>query len=110
MLNLNMFLGASMPDWLSVAVPIIKIALVVLIAISAIAIILIVLSMDTTGEGAAANSITGRQGVQDSFLRKNMSSSKEGRLKTLMIICSSLVAGLTIVYFVFTAIINNLFS
>lgn len=108
MFDINMILSATMPDWFSNAVPFIKIFLMALILLSAIAIILIVLRMDSTGEGAASNSITGQQGVQDSFYKKNMSSSKEGRLKRLMIICSSLIAILTVVYLVFTSIIDKI--
>ncbi|MBQ7307653.1 MAG: preprotein translocase subunit SecG [Clostridia bacterium] len=106
MLN-NMLLGATMADWFATLVPVIKSVLIGLITLSAICIIVIVLKMDSTGEGAAANSITGQQGIQDSFYQKNKASSKEGRLKNLIIICSTLIAVLTILYFVFTAIIEN---
>lgn len=108
MLSLNMLLdSATMPQWLSNAVPFIKTALIALILLCSIFVIVIVLKMDSTGEGAAANSITGQQGVQDSFYKKNIASSKEGRLKKLIAICSILVAVLTVVYFIFTAIIEN---
>ena len=106
-MTVTSLLGATLPDWLSASVPVIKTVLIALIALSAICIIVIVLSMDSTGEGNAANSITGQQGVQDSFYKKNMASTKEGRLKRLMVISSSLVGILTIVYFIFTAIIDK---
>ena len=103
----NMLLGATMADWFAALVPVIKTVLIALITLSAICIIIIVLKMDSTGEGAAANSITGQQGIQDSFYQKNKASSKEGRLKKLIIVCSSIIAILTIIYFVFTAIIEK---
>ena len=103
----NSLLGATLPDWLSAIVPVVKITMMSLITLTALIIIVIVLRMDSTGEGNAANSITGQQGVQDSFFKKNQASSKEGRLKNLIVISSSLIAILTVLYFIFTAIIDK---
>ena len=103
----NLILAPTMPDWLSAANPYIKSFLIALIMICAIAIIVIVLKMDSTGEGAAANSITGASGIQDSFYKKNIASSKEGRLKKLIVIASVAIAVLSVIYFIFFAFIES---
>lgn len=102
----NLLLKATMPGWLEVSYPIIQTIIIIAIALCAIAITLIVLFMDSTGEGEAANSITGASGVQDSYFSKNSASTKEGRLKKLIAICSISIAVLTIVYFIFAKIIS----
>ena len=105
----KMILAATMPEWLSASVPYIKTTMIVLITLAAIFITIIVLKMDSIGEGNTTNSITGKQGTeqQDSFYKKNMASSKEGRLKRLIVICSITIAVLTVIYFIFSAFIDK---
>lgn len=105
MLN-NLILATTMPDWLSTIYPFIYSFIVALMVIASIAIIVIVIKMDSV-EGAAGNSITGASGIQESYYQKNIGSSKEGRLKKLIIICSVAIAVLTIIYFIFSGFISS---
>lgn len=68
---------------------------IILCAICALAIIVIVLAMESNPEGGA-NIITGSN---DSFYSQNMASTKEGRLKRVMIVFSISLAVFAIVYF-----------
>lgn len=97
---------ATMPKWLEITYPIVQTIIIIAIALCAIAIIVIVLCSDSTGEGQASNSITGAAGIQDSYFSQNASSTKEGRLKKLIAICSISIVVLTILYFIFAKILT----
>ena len=105
---INLIAAATMPDWLSNSVPVIKSFLIAVIFICSVLITIVVLSMRSTGDGAAANSITGSSGIQDSFYKKNMASSKEGRLKRNMTILSITIAVTTVIYFIFSITIDKI--
>ncbi len=84
------------PAWVTESFPIIRIVLMALIVLCAIAIIVAILRMESNPEGGT-NAITG---ATDSFYAKNQSSTKEGRLKKLVIICSITLLVLTVLFFV----------
>lgn len=95
MLNLLLENNLVAP-WIAESFPIIRIVLLVLIALLALAIIFIVMRMESNAEGGT-NVISGQS---DSFYAKNQSSSKEGRLKTAIIICGIAIAVLAIAFWV----------
>lgn len=84
------------PAWVTESFPIIRIVFMALIVICAIAIIVAILKMESNPEGGT-NAITGST---DSFYAQNQSSTKEGRLKKLVIICGIALLVLTILFFV----------
>lgn len=88
------FLGV--PQWVSKTFPVIQTILLVIIGLSALAIILAILIQPSNPDGGS-NAITG---VSDSYYLKNKSSTKEGRLKRVIITCAVLVFLCTVLYFV----------
>ena len=72
----------------------------ILITLLAVAIIVIVMSMESNADGGT-NVISGQS---DSFYAKNQGSSKEGRLKKAIIICSIAIAVLAVLFWVTWAI------
>ena len=88
------------PEWMTASFPVIRIVLMVLIALLAISIIAIVMSMESNPDGGT-NVISGQS---DSFYSKNQRSSKEGRLKTAIIICSVAIAVLAISFWILWAV------
>lgn len=90
-------------DWVSKSFPIIRIVLMAIIIICAITIIVAILMMESNPEGGT-NAITG---TTDSFYAQNQSSTKEGRLKKLVIICGIVLLVVTILFFVTQMIYNG---
>ena len=70
--------------------------LLILTGIAAIVIIVSVLCQPSNPDGGR-NVITG---TNDSYYAQNKGSTKEGRLKKLIIICSAIILVLTIAFFV----------
>lgn len=98
---LNLLLdGSAYPDWMTSSFPVIRIVIMSLIAVLAIAVVVIVMCMESNPEGGT-NVISGQS---DSFYSKNQGSSKEGRLKKAIIICSIAIAVLAIAFWVLWAI------
>lgn len=97
---LNLFLDATYPEWMTNSFPIIRIVLMSLIAVFAIAVAVIVMLMESNPDGGT-NVINGQS---ESFYAKNQGSSKEGRLKKAIIICSIAVAVLAIAFWILWAI------
>ena len=96
----GLLLEGTYPDWMTASFPVIRIVLMVIIAVLAITIIAIVMSMETNAEGGT-NVISGQS---ESFYSKNQGSSKEGRLKKAIIICSVAIAVLAIAFWILWAI------
>lgn len=94
MMLFNM-LGDTMAPWLYETLGVVRIVAIVLCAICALVVICIVMAMESNPDGGS-NIITGSN---DSFYSQNMSSTKEGRLKKVMIIFSILLAVFAILYF-----------
>ena len=97
---LNLFLDATYPEWMTNSFPVIRVVLMSLIAVFAIAVVVIVMLMESNPDGGT-NVINGQS---ESFYAKNQGSSKEGRLKKAIIICSILVAVLAIAFWILWAI------
>ncbi len=84
------------PDWISKSFPIIQTILIILIALAALVIIVAVLMTTSNGDGGN-NAITG---TNDSYYMQHKGGSKEGRLKTAIIICAITIFVLTLAYFI----------
>lgn len=95
MMLFNMLGDTTMPDWLYNTLGVTRIVAIVLCAISALVIIGVVMAMESNPDGGA-NIVTG---ANDSFYSQNMSSTKEGRLKKVMIVFSIVLAVCAILYF-----------
>lgn len=103
MLNnlVNLMLNAGevakpMPDWISKSFPVIQTILLVLVAIASVVIIVAVLMTTSNGDGGN-NAITG---TNDSYYMQHKGGSKEGRLKTTIIVCAITIFVLTLLYFI----------
>ena len=96
----SLLLEGTYPDWMTSSFPVIRMVLMVVIAILALTIIGIVMSMETNAEGGT-NVISGQS---ESFYSKNQGSSKEGRLKKAIVICSIAIAVLAIAFWILWAI------
>lgn len=83
-------------DWISTSMPIIRSVIVILLLLCALAVIIIVLATESNAEGGN-NVITGNY---DSFYAKNKASTREGRLKRILIVVSIIAIVLCILYFV----------
>ncbi len=92
MMLFNM-LGSTSPLYDAFAV--VRTVAIILCAICALAIIIVVMAMESNPDGGA-NIVTG---ANDSFYSQNMASTKEGRLKKVMIVFSICLAVFAIVYF-----------
>ena len=95
MMNL-LLAGETYAQWIKDRFPIIRTVIMAIAIILALAIVIIVLAMDSDPEGGA-NVITGSN---ESFYSKNIASSKEGRLKRAIIICSITLAVLVVAFWI----------
>lgn len=84
------------PDWITNSFPVIRIIFMAIIVLCAIGIIIIVMSMESNPEGGR-NVISGSN---DSFYAQNQSSTREGRLKKLIIIAGITLLVVTLLFFV----------
>ena len=103
---LDLLLDTSNPvsPFVSEGFPVIRIICMILIALLAIATIVIVMCMESNADGGT-NVISGQS---DSFYAKNQGSSKEGRLKKAIIVCSISIAVLVVVFWITWAITISL--
>ena len=98
---LNLLLNTNpTPPFVAEGFPIIRGIIMVLIALLAIAIIAIVMCLESNADGGT-NIISGQS---ESFFAKNQGSSKEGRLKKAIIICSIAIAVLAVLFWITWAI------
>ena len=93
---LDLFRQLLVADWITNSFPIIRIVFMAIIVLCAIAIIVCILCMESNPEGGR-NVISGSS---ESFYMQNQSSTKEGRLKKLIIISSITLLVVTILFFV----------
>ncbi len=94
--------NSGRPQWITDSFPIIQGVLVAIITlVSIIMIIAILASPPNSANGT--NSITG---VTESYYSKNKSKNNLGRIRNLIIVCASLIAIMTIAYFVLFGIFN----
>ena len=92
------------PNWVSTSFPVIQAVLLALITLCAIAVIVAVMMRPSDPEGGS-NVITGKN---ESYYGANKSSTKEGKLQKLIVICSITILVCAIVYFVTVKIFNGL--
>lgn len=90
-------------SWISKSFPIIQTILIILIALLAVAIIVCVLLNPSNPDGGS-NAITGSN---ESFYSQNKGSSREGRLKKIIIISSACIFVFTVLYLILTKIYNG---
>lgn len=76
--------GGTLPEWITTSFPIIRMVLMIVIVLCAVAIIIAILAMESNPEGGR-NVISG---TNDSFYAQNQGSTKEGRLKRIVIVSS----------------------
>jgi preprotein translocase subunit SecG len=95
----NLFLAAAangVPQWVSDSFPIIQGVVVGIMALcSVVLIVAILVSPPETGVGN--NAITG---ANESYYSKNKGTNNMGRIRNIIIICSSIIAFCSILYFV----------
>ena len=90
-------------NWISKSFPIMQTILIILIALLAVAIIVCVLLNPSNSDGGS-NAITGSN---ESFYSQNKGSSREGRLKKIIIISSACIFVFTVLYLILTKIYNG---
>lgn len=88
---------ATHSAWVTTSMPIIRSILVILMLLASLFVIIICLAMPSNAEGGS-NVITGNS--YESFYSQNKGATKEGRLKRLLIISSTIVAVCAVLYFV----------
>ena len=93
------FLGL-IPEWVTVAFPIIRYVFMFIIALSAVALIVAVL-MQRENSSGGTNAITG---AQESYYSQNKGKTKEGILRKITIAMASII-GVSIVLFFVTLLI-----
>lgn len=93
----KLLLDTTLPNWVTTLLPILRSVFVVLMLIAAVTIIIICMATESNAEGGQ-NVITGNS--YESFYSQNKGSTREGRLKRLLIISSVLTAVCAILYFV----------
>ncbi len=84
-------------DWITKSMPIIRSIFVILMLIFSLTVIIICLATESNAE-SGSNVITGNS--YESFYSQNKASTREGRLKRLLIVSSILTAVCAILYFV----------
>jgi len=94
---LNLLLAETYAPWITTSMPILRSIFVILMLIASITIIIICLATESNAEGGT-NAITGNS--YESFYSQNKSSTREGRLKRLLIIASIICGVCAILYFV----------
>lgn len=88
------------PAWVTNSFPIIKLVLVAIIAVAAISIIVVIFAQNSSSSGGT-NVLSGEI---ESYYSQNKGQSREGKLKKLTVILSSIIAASTVIYFILTAI------
>jgi len=86
---------ATLPNWVTTSFPVIRVVFSIILAILALTMIVIVLVQE--GGNSGTNVISG---VRESFYSQNKNSTKEGRLKRIMIIAGIAFVVITILYFI----------
>lgn len=92
---LNFVNQLLVPDWVATSFPIIRMVLMAIIVLSAISIIIFIMCLESNPEGGT-NVISGSS---DSFYSQNQSSTREGRLKRLIVIFSIILVVVAVVFF-----------
>lgn len=94
---LNLLLdGATKANWITTLMPILRSIFGILMILASITIIVICLATESNAEGGT-NAITGNS--YESFYSQNKGSTREGRLKRLLIIAGVICLICAILYF-----------
>ncbi len=96
MLQLKNLLETTYPAWVTTVVPIVRYVFLGIILVCAIVVILTALFQNNSNDEGAFLS----GGATESYYAKNKGGTMAGKLKVLTIVCSSLIAVLTVLYFV----------
>ena len=94
---MNLLLDGTYEKWITISMPILRSIFVILMLLCCITVTIICLVTDSDPENGT-NVITGNS--YESFYSQNKSSTKEGRLKRLLIIASIIAGVSAILYFV----------
>lgn len=87
---------ATLPQWVTTLLPILRSVFVVLLLVGALSVIVICMMMESNPEGGS-NVVTGNY---DSFFAKNKASTREGRMKRILIGISIAMVVCSVLYFV----------
>ena len=94
---LNLLLDTTRSPWITTTMPILRSIFVILMLVCAVTVIIICLATESNAEGGT-NVITGNS--YESFYSQNKGSTREGRLKKLLIISSIITGVCAVLYFV----------
>jgi len=95
---LNLLLeGETKASWLTTTMPILRSIFVILMLVCAVTVIIICMMTESNPEGGS-NVITGNS--YESFYSQNKASTREGRLKRLLIISSVITGVCAVLYFI----------
>ena len=89
--------GETIASWITTTMPILRSIFVILMLVCAITVIIICMATESNPEGGS-NVITGNS--YESFYSQNKGSTREGRLKRLLIISSIITGVCAVLYFV----------
>ena len=98
-----LILAETVANWITTLMPILRSIFVVIMLIGSLLVTIICLATESNAEGGT-NVITGNS--YESYFSQNKSSTREGRLKRLLIIASIIVAVCAVLFFVTTLIYN----
>ncbi len=101
-MNYLSMLGASQSDFITKVFPILRYVLFGIICVCAVVIIVSVL-LQSNSSNESGNIITGSQ---ESYYAKNKGSTRDGKLKLITIICSSIIGACAIIHAI-SLIING---
>jgi len=94
---MNLILAETIANWITTLMPILRSIFIIIMLVCCLTVTIICLATESNAEGGT-NVITGNS--YESYFSQNKSSTREGRLKRLLII-SSIVAGVcAVLYFV----------
>ena len=97
MLNLLLETTKTYAPWLETTIVVLRSAFIILMLLASITIVIICLATESNAE-TGSNVITGN--TYESFYAQNKGSTREGRLKRLLIISSIVVGVCAILFFV----------
>ncbi|MFA6860166.1 MAG: preprotein translocase subunit SecG [Clostridia bacterium] len=89
-----LILADRVPEWVSTSFPIIRTIMICIMTVCAVFLIITVLMQSNTS-GGGTNVISG---TQESYYSQNKGSNREGRLKKITIITTSIIAVSTIIF------------
>lgn len=98
---LNYLLATTLPDWVTTLIPFLQTIFIISLVILSVIIIVLVLAQESTQGGTNVLS-----GATESFYAQNKGSSREGRLKKIMMFAGIAFFVIVVLYFVSLQIYN----